>query len=317
MVLSLSQPSPSALALPPLLSPTDPSSSHVEVMKGQYQSLLSQEAKGEGLEELPPLPPSPPAEVVARPPPPPACMPLYRVHQEHLCTREAHLATWPLPPPNSLFVPPDFPPEGVLALLAEHARQAVLQAHRQALMAIHTQVPHYMQGPPPALVAPLNQPPPSLSPPGAPPAGPGGPRARECRFGANCRDLRAPTGCKFLHTQARARPQPFQPEHFQQQQLQQPQQIQQQHFQQFQQQQFQQRQQEATQEQEQEHFQQQRSFQQNKQQSQQKRFQRFIPKKAEVEQTPAEQEPFHIGTFQPEGEMEGGLEDAGGTGRNR
>ena len=40
-----------------------------------------------------------------------------QVHADHLCTPEAHLGSWPVPPPNSILVPPFFPPCQIAELL--------------------------------------------------------------------------------------------------------------------------------------------------------------------------------------------------------
>ena len=42
---------------------------------------------------------------------------LVQVHADHLCTPEAHLGSWPVPPPNSILVPPFFPPCQIAELL--------------------------------------------------------------------------------------------------------------------------------------------------------------------------------------------------------
>ena len=47
----------------------------------------------------------------------PPCMVFFQVHQDHLCSPVAHLGSWPAPPPNSIFLPPNFPPESVPDLL--------------------------------------------------------------------------------------------------------------------------------------------------------------------------------------------------------
>ena len=47
----------------------------------------------------------------------PPCMVFFQVHQDHLCSPVAHLGSWPAPPPNSIFVPPDFPAVSVPDLL--------------------------------------------------------------------------------------------------------------------------------------------------------------------------------------------------------
>ena len=54
-------------------------------------------------------------ELLVQPLPP--CMVFFQVHQDHLCSPVAHLGSWPAPPPNSIFVPPDFPAEAVPDLL--------------------------------------------------------------------------------------------------------------------------------------------------------------------------------------------------------
>ena len=43
--------------------------------------------------------------------------PPVQVHADHLCTPEAHLGSWPVPPPNSILVPPFFPPCQIAELL--------------------------------------------------------------------------------------------------------------------------------------------------------------------------------------------------------
>ena len=47
----------------------------------------------------------------------PPCMVFFQVHQDHLCSPVAHLGSWPAPPMNSIFVPPDFALESVPDLL--------------------------------------------------------------------------------------------------------------------------------------------------------------------------------------------------------
>ena len=49
------------------------------------------------------------------------CTPV-QVHADHLCTPEAHLGVWPVPPPNSIFVPPFFSPCQVAKLLASRQK---------------------------------------------------------------------------------------------------------------------------------------------------------------------------------------------------
>ena len=45
-----------------------------------------------------------------------------QVHADHLCTPEAHLGVWPVPPPNSILVPPSFSPCQVAELLASRQK---------------------------------------------------------------------------------------------------------------------------------------------------------------------------------------------------
>ena len=49
------------------------------------------------------------------------CTPV-QVHADHLCTPEAHLGVWPVPPPNSILVPPSFSPCQVAELLASRQK---------------------------------------------------------------------------------------------------------------------------------------------------------------------------------------------------